>query len=609
MNSNVTSKTAALIERGVQLMQAAQYLEAARAFERAAQQSPTLADAHAMRADALMRAGKSEGALASVERALRLRPRWLEAMVLRGNIEAVLGRHKDAERTFQQAIDNFGPTAELYTNLGHARRQQERWSDALEAYDRALSIQPDAAYLHVCKGDMLLVLRRLGEAEQSLRRGIDLNPALHDAEQSLATTLLLLRKFDELEAVCRLILQADPTSSEAIRHLIEALAAQGRLAEGEGAILGAIERAPADIGIGTWHAHWLWRSGKRDEAIEAYNYAASLGGSDRNPKLVELKCELASALLSIGRWEDGWKEYQWFYDREEMKQRYPDLVAEPQYVRTAVKSLSIRLRSEQGIGDELFFLRFAPWLRNRGHRLTLATHSKSVALLRPMTHLIDRVENVAVDDPVPCDMELLCSDLPLATTSTPPAPLTLKPDPPRVRRLVERLSEFGPAPYIGVTWRGGLMPDEQREAKRDRVYSKQVPLAELATVLRPIHGTIVVLQRLIANDELDAFVAALGREVLDLSAVHDDLQESLALLSLLDEYIGVSNTNMHMLAGIEGKRARVLVQTPAEWRWGLEGDSSPWFPGFHLYRQHRDKSWDTAFAQLAEDIRGSYASS
>jgi hypothetical protein len=273
-------------------------------------------------------------------------------------------------------------------------------------------------------------------------------------------------------------------------------------------------------------------------------------------------------------------------------------------VRSAKESLRIRLRTGQGVGDELFFLRFAPLLRKRGHRLTLLTGSKLAALLAPMADVFDAIEDVdAVGKPTPCDVELLCSDLPLATDVLPPPSLEFQPEEARVSRLAKRLETFGGPPYIGVTWRGGVLPDEQLQAKLHWVYSKQVPLAELANVLRPLKATIVVLQRRVTNDELQTFGTFLGREAADLSAVHDDLRDSLALLSLLDEYIGVSNTNMHLLAGLQDKRGRVLVQTPAEWRWGVDGDTSVWFPGFRLYRQTPDKKWNAALRSLAEELR------
>jgi len=65
---------------------------------------------------------------------------------------------------------------------------------------------------------------------------------------------------------------------------------------------------------------------------------------------------------------------------------------------------------------------------------------------------------------------------------------------------------------------------------------------------------------------------------------------------------------MHLMAGLEGKRARVLVQSPPEWRWGMSGEKSPWFPGFALYRQTGDGGWDEAMRDLRSDLEPLYKS-
>jgi hypothetical protein len=116
----------------------------------------------------------------------------------------------------------------------------------------------------------------------------------------------------------------------------------------------------------------------------------------------------------------------------------------------------------------------------------------------------------------------------------------------------------------------------------------------------------VVLQRCPQPGEIDRFTAALGRPVHDLSPLNDDLEQMLALLSLIDDYVGVSNTNMHLRAGV-GKTARVLVPAPPEWRWMAEGKESPWFPGFGVYRQGYDGSWEGALEELREDLRQAFA--
>ena len=145
----------------------------------------------------------------------------------------------------------------------------------------------------------------------------------------------------------------------------------------------------------------------------------------------------------------------------------------------------------------------------------------------------------------------------------------------------------------GLTWRAGI--------KDKRKLYKEAPLA---TTLKNLPFTVLVLQRLPEADEIEAFTRALGRAAHNLSALNDDLEDILALLALLDDYVGVSNTNMHLMAGL-GKTARVLVPHPPEWRWMAEGEESPWFKGFAVYRQQPDKDWGGAFGGLAEDLRRS----
>ena len=119
---------------------------------------------------------------------------------------------------------------------------------------------------------------------------------------------------------------------------------------------------------------------------------------------------------------------------------------------------------------------------------------------------------------------------------------------------------------------------------------------------------MVLLQRAPDAGEKEAFHEGLGRRTLDLSKVNEDLEDALALLSLLDEYVCVSNTNVHLTATLPSKTARVLVGMPSEWRWGLRQAASPWFPDFPVYRQSDDRSWDEALRKLARDLGASHNS-
>jgi hypothetical protein len=251
---------------------------------------------------------------------------------------------------------------------------------------------------------------------------------------------------------------------------------------------------------------------------------------------------------------------------------------------------------DQGLGDELFFLRFAPQLKARGAWLAYLPGEK----LRPIVQRLSCIDRVLDDSEVQDDAAFrsLVGDLPLlldmdeAAKIPPPLPLPALAE--HIAPMRARLAALGPPPYVGVTWRAGS------KDKKNMLF-KECPLSELATILKDLPGTVLVLQRLPQPGEIESFSQALGRAAYDLSALNDDLEQMLALLSLLDDYVGVSNTNMHLMAGL-GKTARVLVPHPPEWRWMAAGEESPWFRGFKVYRQALDRDWREAFERLRRDL-------
>jgi len=258
------------------------------------------------------------------------------------------------------------------------------------------------------------------------------------------------------------------------------------------------------------------------------------------------------------------------------------------YGRTAA------LLAEQGLGDILFFLRFAAPLREGGATLVFAGEPRLHPLIG-RTGLVDRLEDAF--DFEPGVTPVLLGDLPSIGDFRVRPTLRVTPDAQRLERLRDMLERLGPRPWTGVTWRAGTPADVVAHG----LY-KTVPAERLAELLRPLGGTVFALQRGMREGELAAASAALGRPVHDLAAFNEDPEDALALMALLDRYIGVSNTNMHLAVAC-GAVADVMVPFPPEWRWSLAGDS-PWFPGFRVHRQLADGDWGGAFASLAASLQG-----
>jgi len=201
------------------------------------------------------------------------------------------------------------------------------------------------------------------------------------------------------------------------------------------------------------------------------------------------------------------------------------------------------------------------------------------------------------------DRQLWLGDLPvhLDCDEPPPAwPLSVSDEARRAAR--ERLAALGRGPYLAVTWRAGTDIARGREFGAERgSLTKSLPSAEVGAALRGWKGTVVLLQRGARAGEAEHFASALGAQCHDLSALGDDLPMLLAVLAEIDEYVTVSNTNVHLLAGL-GRAARVLAPYPAEWRWMRREGRSPWFPDFPVYRQSQSRDWQSALAALRGDL-------
>ncbi len=346
-----------------------------------------------------------------------------------------------------------------------------------------------------------------------------------------------------------------------------------------------------------------------------------------DPNSISARQLAAFALLARGYFAEGWAAYAYRPAYFAFRERCPD-AAITRELPSDLAGRHVWLLQEQGLGDEIFFLRFAPRLKAAGVRVSYLASTKIASLLRRLAFLDEVVDELAPQQKV--DMAMLVGDLPHAlsrcqATALPPRTLPEDPRvapgipqrisvfwppiapalpiPPLEARIVEmreRLARAGTPPYIGLTWRGGTSPERQLGGDTWLLY-KEIGLEPLGSALRGIAGTLVALQRKPTGGEIETLSGHIGLAVHDFSDLNNDLEGMLALLALIDDYVGVSNTNMHLRAAA-GRTARVLVPQPAEWRWMAGRASSPWFSGFSIYRQSLDGSWTQALARLREDL-------
>jgi tetratricopeptide (TPR) repeat protein len=507
--------------------------------------------------DGCLDRGRLDEAQPALRAIVAANPREHYAWSLLGLAALKRGEADAALPLLQRALSLDRSNAAYLNHLGVAYGELGRFDEALAALRKAVRARPADAEAHFNIGKVFDKQGDLPAARDAFRRAAAIDPRYPGARAMLGRAL---RHLGDPEAATRVLeeaVAADPGDEWSIVHLGRALAATQGIAA----------------------------------AIALYRDAAA-----RLPQSGMLARSLAHALLAAGDFRAGWREYL----RRDLSGPAPRPIL-PEALPADLRGRRVLLRPEQGLGDILFFLRFAPALVERGARLAVVAPAK----LAPVLDRIAMLERVLDASPPPgdYDVEATIGDLPYLTgAGTLPPSLAIDARPERVVAWRSRLAGSGPPPYVGLTWRAGT--DFRRRAEfgaNIQSLHKAVPLDGLAAALRGAAGTLVSLQRGTDAGEVDRVTVRLGRPILDAEAANEDLEDALAVLALLDDYVCVSNTNVHLRAML-GAGARVLVPFPPEWRWMAGGDTSPWFAGSQVYRESGHGDWGPALERLGRDL-------
>ncbi len=598
---------------------------AVEALSRAVQIDARNPELHANLGAALRTAGEIGKARATLERALALKPDHVPALINLANVASDTGDYDAAATQYRRALvlspahpgalanlgralagaGDFAGGEEAYRSAlaaapGHpdalrglARLYREacRWEKGLVAYDAAIAALPGEAALHNERGIVLLKLDRPEDAEAAFRVALETDPDCTDARINLGSALCLAGRATDGVAVLEQALAAGSDDADTLSNLGAAFSDAGLNDRATAALQQALAKdanhADAMHNLGRIHQE----AGRLDDAIALYDRAIAAA-----PNHADARCTRATANLSTRRFTQGWADYLCRPSTKDLHRFYRSPLPD------RMDGQHVLVERDQGLGDEIFFLRFLPALRARGARVTYIPSPRLAAMLQ-RAGLADRVLGTG-ETADRTDLHVSVGDLPylLGYGDEDPLPpsIRLMPLPERVDALRARLATFGPPPWVGLTWRAGTTG--QRQA-----LSKEAPEIVLARTLAGACGraaTWIALQRLPIEGEMEAIAAALNAPLHDMTEANSDLEEVLARVSVLDDYICVSNTNLHFRAACGGS-CRVLVPHPPEFRWTTAAGPSPWFPDMPTYRQRIDGSWDDALATLAVDLAAS----
>ncbi len=433
--------------------------------------------------------------------------------------------------------------------LGNADLLANRPSSALTAYRRAIALCPHAIWLLSNAAEALAQLNEVSNAVAWQRRALAVTRGAAKVLANLAHALTRLDQPDAGLSEARAAICLEPALSAA--HVNHGLAA-----------------TTLDLQS---YAELFFR---RALAIA--------------PESAEASFALATVRLKAGDLLQGFRLYEHRLRLASMRSAGEQWPA-PMWNGRFVPGLRLLLWCEQGFGDAIHFVRYAPILARHGIKIVLATPAP---LKRLFSCLEPQIQICGLDDTPPVDVQLPLMSLPhLLKTDLGDIPSAT----PYLSRVT---AEGNPAAARGGPLRVGFVWAGRPEYSLDRIRSIPPDLVpSLVSALSTSGGELHSLQ--IGPRQRD--LAGLQTPIVDHGeSLHDFADTADAILRM--DLVVSSDSAVSHLAGALGRPTWVLLAYSAEWRW-LEGRSdSPWYPSARLYRQPRRGDWDAVIWSVARDL-------
>jgi tetratricopeptide (TPR) repeat protein len=179
---------------GIAMLDAQQYAESERAFERVAALRPDYADAYTNVAIADFQWERYDAARASLDKALQLAPHNARALYYLALVERTQGNLEAAIGDLREVTGQFPRSRDGHRELGFSLYQQHKYDEARTEYETLESIDPDDLAAHYI---LSIVYRRLGMKEQAAREAAAFADQKDDPTAS-TYALEYLRKHPEI---------------------------------------------------------------------------------------------------------------------------------------------------------------------------------------------------------------------------------------------------------------------------------------------------------------------------------------------------------------------------------------------------------------------------
>ena len=531
------------------------------------------------------RAGQFDEAERLYRAVLALNPADHNALTNLGTVALQRGRLAEGVSFIEASLKIKPDQANAINNRGNALMSLGRLDEALEAFERAIALDANNAEAHSNRAVVLASLERQGEAVGSYQRALEIRPDFLDAMNGLGVALQDLGRAAEALPLYDRALELNPSSWQFHYNRGNALRAMNRPQEAlEAYDLGLTMAAP-NAAVLANRAVALLGLGRYDEAMAGCEAAIAI-----DQDYVDAQWNKALLLLMKGDYLAGWRQYEWRWRQAQYKggevQEGVRWLGQP----PIAEGTRILMFYEQGLGDTIQMLRYATVAAERGAIVGVVTPPALKELSGTVTGV---AESLIGGEPVAYHFWTPMMSLPMAfgtTLETVPNAVPYIHTPEAAKTTWAKWLGPRTRPRVGLAWSGS--------ATHGNDANRSIALARLKPLL-DANAEFISLQ--VEYREGDRAILEADGRIQDLSGELKSLTDTAAVIEALDLVVTVDTSVAH-LAGALGKPLLVLLAFVPDFRWGVTGERTPWYPTAKLLRQPAAGDWDPVVAAVRVEI-------
>jgi tetratricopeptide (TPR) repeat protein len=392
-------------------------------------------------------------------------------------------------------------------------------------------------------------------------------------------------RFYMLEAI-----KMDPTNYIFFRNVTDSFKAANMLDDALNTARKAVELAPHDFAsifnLGVIHMERREYS----DALLCAARAEEIAGE--TPDTLFLKAELN---LINKSYEAGWELYEARFDIQGGKGSLPDSLKEvPRW--KGQENVTILLLGDQGYGDNMQFMRYIPAFiaKYPTVQIKIGCSAEMVPLFGLYRDIVEGIYS-NTQDAMPFDQFLPVSGLPKVVGFKSddyiiePAPFASLPESDTIK--VEESKNI----KIGIVWAG-------RAAHKNDI-KRSMTVQNIYPILAQENLDIYSLQTAPRNMDLTSVPKDLIKAKLyDVGGMLSDWLTTASLIKKLDCVVCVDTAIAH-LAGSLGKKVYLMLPYSSDWRWGIDSETTPWYPSMEIIRQPTYGDWKSVIEKVLEKIK------